>query len=74
MMDFTIEKYSLLLKALHEAGYNSVLRFKDTMERQVMLRHDVDIRPKNSLVIILGQLERVGMRALSERLRRWDMK
>lgn len=50
MMDFTIEKYSLLLKALHEAGYNSVLRFKDTMERQVMLRHDVDIRPQNSLV------------------------
>lgn len=63
MMDFTIEKYSLLLEALHEAEYNSVLRFKDTMGKQVMLRHDVDIRPKNSLLTARIEADR-GMNAI----------
>lgn len=49
MMDFTIKKYSQLLQALIETGYNSVLRFRDTLSFQVLLRHDVDRCPQNSL-------------------------
>lgn len=62
-MDFTIDKYKQLLQALNEAGYESVLRFCDTLKRQVLLRHDVDARPQNSLVTARIESER-GMNAI----------
>ena len=38
MMDFTLEKYTALLNALRAYGF-----------RSLVLRHDVDLRPENSL-------------------------
>ena len=38
MMDFTLDKYTELLDALHAYGFHSLV-----------LRHDVDLRPENSL-------------------------
>lgn len=48
-MDFTIEKYGQLLDTLLVAGYTPVVRFGEGMRRQVLLRHDVDRCPQNSL-------------------------
>lgn len=51
-MDFTVKKYRLLLNALKNANYNfqTFAEFLEAPgERVVILRHDVDLMPKNSL-------------------------
>lgn len=52
MADFTIHKYKQLLQALVEHGYQ-FLTFKEILTqpvvRSIVLRHDVDKRPQNSL-------------------------
>ena len=52
MKDFTVKSYSVLLDSLIEAGYE-FQTFTDylaaPLERVVILRHDVDKRPENSL-------------------------
>lgn len=52
-MDFTLNKYRLLLSTLLESGYE-FKSFKDYLEspefgKTIILRHDVDLKPKNSL-------------------------
>ena len=51
-MDFTIKKYSQLLKGLNSNDYSSIC-FKDSLKsdskKTIILRHDVDLLPKNSL-------------------------
>lgn len=69
-MDFTRKKYSELLLALKGAGY-SFLTFQEFMvmqktageqDRVIVLRHDVDLNPGNSLAI--AKLEHgLGIRA-----------
>ncbi len=51
-MDFTRKKYKILLSAIQEAGYsfqtyNEFL--ENPLDKVVILRHDVDLKPKNSL-------------------------
>ena len=53
IMDFTLNKYRLLLSTLLESGYE-FKSFKDYLEspefgKTIILRHDVDLKPKNSL-------------------------
>lgn len=55
-MDFTLEKYNKLLNCLLEAGYKFLtfheylLTLHDKLpEKFIILRHDVDLLPKNSL-------------------------
>jgi hypothetical protein len=53
MRDFTLSAYELLLQSLQEKAY-SFITFEDYLEqgisgKQVILRHDVDKLPKNSL-------------------------
>ena len=56
MMDFTVKKYEELLTALKEAGYEFIT-YSDYCDggalpsKFVILRHDVDKRPENSLRI-----------------------
>lgn len=55
-MDFTLHKYDELLSALNQAGYRFLtfgryLKEKPTDGKWVILRHDVDKRPKNSEMI-----------------------
>ncbi|HPV15261.1 MAG TPA: hypothetical protein PL126_06390 [Candidatus Cloacimonadota bacterium] len=61
MRDFTLETYALLLDALIEAGYD-FQTFRDYMldpkQRVVILRHDVDKRPGNSLSFAKIEAER----------------
>ena len=64
MRDFTLNTYQLLLKALLKAGY-SFQTFEEFLEkpseRVVILRHDVDALPQNSLAT--AQLEKdLGIR------------
>jgi len=51
-MDFTIKKYSKLLKGLQSNNY-SFICFKDSLtsdsKKTIILRHDVDLLPQNSL-------------------------
>lgn len=51
-MDFKIESYSELLETLQSSGYN-FQTFKDYIEKPIgnslVLRHDVDLLPENSL-------------------------
>ena len=51
-MDFTIKKYKYLLDTLLSQGY-SFVTFRDYLEKQqkkcIILRHDVDKTPENSL-------------------------
>ena len=51
-MDFTVKKYSQLLKALQSDDY-SFFCFKDFLttdsKKTIILRHDVDLLPQNSL-------------------------
>jgi len=51
-MDFTIKKYSMLLKCLQSNKYSFVC-FKDFLrsdsKKTIILRHDVDLLPSNSL-------------------------
>ena len=63
-MDFTLTKYRQLLLSLKQAGFVSVLRFSnDTSQHQLLLRHDVDLNPQNSLRT--AQLEaELGMKAI----------
>ena len=55
MIDFTLSAYAGLLVALQQAGYRFVtfrdycLSEKTTADRYVILRHDVDKKPNNSL-------------------------
>ena len=51
-MDFTVKKYQLLLNSMRDAGYSfqtyeEFLRYPK--EKAVILRHDVDLKPNNSL-------------------------
>lgn len=63
-MDFTLDKYRQLLLALQKAGYNSVLRFSDdNAQLQVIFRHDVDLKPQNSLRTARIEAE-LGLRAI----------
>ena len=52
--DFTIQTYVKLLDALHKSGY-TFQRFDEFLlrpnSRVVVLRHDVDKKPENSLTI-----------------------
>ena len=53
MRDFTIKKYSKLVESLINAGY-SFQTFEQFLinpaEKVIILRHDVDLRPQNSLI------------------------
>jgi len=55
-MDFTLQKYGLLLKTIVDEGYN-VVTVKEAItnltehENVVILRHDVDKRPQNALTM-----------------------
>lgn len=52
MKDFTVHKYTLLLQALMEQEYEfqTYKEFLSTPKaRSIVLRHDVDKRPANSL-------------------------
>ena len=57
-MDFTLEKYTLLLQAFKEAGYRFVT-FHDYCAQKtefaenqfIILRHDVDLKAENALVV-----------------------
>jgi hypothetical protein len=55
-MDFTLRKYSELLKAIKESGYE-IMTFENFLERPltktVVLRHDSDIWPKNDLAMAI---------------------
>lgn len=62
-MDFTIEKYRQLLDTLLVAGYTPVVRFGEGMWRQVLLRHDVDRCPQNSLETARIETDK-GMKAI----------
>ncbi len=51
-MDFTIKKYTQLLKALQQAGYffqTSEDFLQEQQVKTIILRHDVDLSAKNSL-------------------------
>ncbi|MGB4601224.1 MAG: hypothetical protein WBH80_02355, partial [Bacteroidales bacterium] len=53
-MDFTLKKYKTLLTTLQSAGYafytfEHYLSVREHAEKFVILRHDVDLLPKNSL-------------------------
>ncbi len=59
-MDFTIKKYKELLKSLNEQNY-TFQTFREFIEKpdskSIMLRHDVDLLPYNSLQIANIQAE-----------------
>ncbi len=66
MMDFTLKEYRLLLKTLRARGYAG-LTFAEYVkgerpERYVILRHDVDLLPANSLAVARLEKEE-GMKA-----------
>jgi len=59
-MDFTLQIYQQLLQALKNAGYTFqpfVDFLNDPQERVVILRHDVDRLPENSLRMALIEHE-----------------
>ncbi len=65
-MDFTINKYNLLLCKLKECGY-TFITYSEYCECQypqrfVILRHDVDLRPQNSLIFAKNE-SRIGAKA-----------
>jgi len=64
-MDFTIKKYKQLLTALKTAGY-TFQPFAEFIEnpavKTIILRHDVDERPKNALKMARAEYE-LGIRA-----------
>ncbi len=54
MADFTVNKYTQLLEALIEQGYHFQTFEKhltNLLNRTIILRHDVDARPQNSLAL-----------------------
>ena len=60
-MDFTIEKYNQLLQLLKDSRYEFIT-FKEYCEgvrpqRFVILRHDVDMKPKNSFAVAEDEKE-----------------
>ncbi len=60
MKDFTIQKYKILLQSLIDKNYNfqTFETFIHSPEkRSVVLRHDVDLLPKNSLTFAKIQFE-----------------
>lgn len=67
MLDFTLEKYEMIVRAALEAGYSMfpVSDWADLPQSQrlgVMMRHDVDRRPQNALA--MAQLEHsLGVRS-----------
>lgn len=65
-MDFTKKKYSELLLQLKENGYESITYADYCMGKMpnkfVILRHDVDLRPQNSLDIARVE-KKIGLRA-----------
>ncbi len=65
-MDFTRKKYSQLLLQLKDSGYNFVT-FKEYQEGNlpqhfVIMRHDVDLKPQNSLEIAKDEIN-IGAKA-----------
>ncbi|MCB5228749.1 MAG: hypothetical protein LHW44_01580 [Candidatus Cloacimonetes bacterium] len=63
--DFTVKAYEALLLALQEAGYQAqtfAQFIKSPQERAVILRHDVDKMPLNSLAFAALE-KRLGMQA-----------
>lgn len=61
-MDFTLKTYRTLLSSLQSAGYQSVLRFGG-QEHELLLRHDVDLRPRYALRIAKMEAE-MGVRSI----------
>ena len=60
-MDFTIKKYKELIDALIQAGYTfqTFAEFiKSPKEKTIILRHDVDSKPQNSLIFAEIQSKR----------------
>ena len=60
-MDFTINKYKELIGALIQAGYSfqTFAEFiKAPKEKTIILRHDVDLKPQNSLIFAEIQAKR----------------
>lgn len=60
MKDFTVEKYKELLTSLIDADYTfqTFEEFiKQPLEKSIVLRHDVDLLPLNSLAFALTQAE-----------------
>lgn len=60
-MDFTLKTYRSLLKSLSKAGYQ-FQTFKDNLEnpnggKNILLRHDVDLKPENSLATAIIEHE-----------------
>ena len=52
-MDFTVKKYELLLNSMRDAGYSFQTYeefLRNPKEKVVILRHDVDLKPGNSLL------------------------
>ena len=76
-MDFTIKQYKLLLQSLKGEKYNFQTFdnfLKDPKNKSIVLRHDVDLLPKNSLLFaqIQNELNIIGtyyFRAVPES---WD--
>lgn len=65
-MDFTLKIYKELLNALQSAGYNfytfeKFISSEDQEKKFIILRHDVDARPHNSLAFARIQAE-MGIR------------
>jgi len=59
-MDFTIQKYKELLNSMKEAGYEFQTYqdfIENPKEKVIILRHDVDLKPKNSLLFASIQNE-----------------
>ena len=60
-MDFTRKKYSQLIKQLKDSGYEFVTYSTyckgNILKRFVILRHDVDLKPQNSLEVAKDEKE-----------------
>ena len=63
-MDFTLSQYSLLLNSMQNSGYlfetfgEHLISKKDNQLKQIILRHDVDLLPQNSLKFAKIQAKR----------------
>jgi hypothetical protein len=59
-MDFTLKKYGKLIKAIKEAGYPVYTTYdwiKNPGKKGVIIRHDVDRKPKNALRMATLEME-----------------
>lgn len=64
-MDFTVKKYEQLLQAIKASGYaiqNMATFMEDPAHRVIVLRHDVDERPENTLPLARAEY-RLGIQS-----------